>query len=175
MDRERIRERRGTELTAERRPRSLAQADIEGTMVPFDSGSPALTAVMGNQVQVSTVQLGEAKPQIDAGTVTPIVIFYKERNEYLPDVPTAIESGYEVPVSQYRAVAAPKGLDEETKTKLVDSIKEAVGTEAYADFNEKNMLTANEITGEEVVAEWNDLAAKYKELTEEHGISLATK
>ncbi|KWR70383.1 tripartite tricarboxylate transporter substrate binding protein [Glutamicibacter nicotianae] len=153
----------------------LAQADIEGTMVPFDSGSPALTAVMGNQVQVSTVQLGEAKPQIDAGTVTPIVIFSKERNEYLPDVPTAIESGYEVPVSQYRAVAAPKGLDEETKTKLVDSIKEAVGTEAYADFNEKNMLTANEITGEEVVAEWNDLAAKYKELTEEHGISLATK
>ncbi|WP_423299183.1 tripartite tricarboxylate transporter substrate-binding protein, partial [Glutamicibacter nicotianae] len=88
----------------------LAQANIEGTMVPFDSGSPALTAVMGNQVQVSTVQLGEAKPQIDAGTVTPIVIFSAERNEYLPDVPTAIESGYEVPVSQYRAVAAPKGL-----------------------------------------------------------------
>lgn len=153
----------------------LAQADIEGTMVPFDSGSPALTAVMGNQVQVSTVQLGEAKPQIDAGTVTPIVVFSKERNEYLPDVPTAIESGYEVPVSQYRAVAAPKGLDEETKTKLVDSIKEAVGSETYASFNEKNMLTANEITGEEVVAEWNELAAKYKDLTEEHGISLATK
>ncbi|MGO2051297.1 MAG: tripartite tricarboxylate transporter substrate-binding protein, partial [Glutamicibacter sp.] len=50
----------------------LAQAGIEGTTVPFDSGSPALTAVMGDQVQVSTVQLGEAKPQIDAGTVTPI-------------------------------------------------------------------------------------------------------
>ncbi len=91
----------------------FAQADIKGTAVPFDSGSPALTAVMGNQVQVATIQLGEAKPQIDAGTVTPMVVFSEERNSFLPDVPTAIESGYDVPVSQYRAVAAPKGLPEE--------------------------------------------------------------
>lgn len=153
----------------------LAQADIAGTTVPFDSGSPALTAVMGNQVQISTIQLGEAKPQIDAGTVTPIVIFSKERNEFLPDVPTAIESGYEVPVSQYRAIAAPKGLDDEAKDTLVASIKDAVGTDSYKSFNEQNMLTPHEISGEEVVTEWNELAAKYKDLTEEHGISLAGK
>lgn len=153
----------------------LAQAGIEGTTVPFDSGSPALTAVMGDQVQVSTVQLGEAKPQIDAGTVTPIVVFSKERNEFLPDVPTAIESGYEVPVSQYRAIAAPKGLDDEAKETLVASIKDAVGTDSYKSFNEQNMLSPHEISGEEVVSEWNELATKYKDLTEEHGISLAGK
>lgn len=151
----------------------LAQADVEGTTVPFDSGSPALTAVMGDQVQVSTVQLGEAKPQIDAGTVTPVVVFSKERNSFLPDVPTAIESGYEVPVSQYRAIAAPKGLNEDAKDKLVASIKDAVSTDAYKSFNEKNLLTPNEISGEEVTAEWNALAKQYKELTDEYGISLA--
>ena len=153
----------------------LAQAGIEGTTVPFDSGSPALTAVMGDQVQVSTVQLGEAKPQIDAGTVTPIVVFSSERNEFLPDVPTAIEAGYEVPVSQYRAIAAPKGLSDDAKQKLVASIKDAVATDTYTSFNEKNMLTPNEISGEEVTAEWNELAAKYKELTDEYDISLAGK
>lgn len=152
----------------------LAQAKIEGTTVPFDSGSPALTAVMGNQVQISTVQLGEAKPQIDAGTVTPLLVFSSERNEFLPDVPTAIESGYEVPVSQYRAVAAPKGLDEETKQALVDSIQDAVAKDTYKSFNEQNLLTAHEITGEEVVAEWTNLAQTYQDLTEEFDISLAT-
>ncbi|WP_417372555.1 Bug family tripartite tricarboxylate transporter substrate binding protein [Glutamicibacter protophormiae] len=151
----------------------LAQAHVEGTTVPFDSGSPALTAVMGDQVQVSTVQLGEAKPQIDAGTVTPVVVFSKERNSFLPDVPTAIESGYEVPVSQYRAIAAPKGLNEEAKDSLVASIKEAASTDAYKSFNEKNLLTPNEISGEEVTTEWNALAKKYKELTDEYDISLA--
>lgn len=153
----------------------LAQAGLEGTFVPFDSGSPALTAVMGDQVQISTVQLGEAKPQIDAGTVTPLVVFSSERNEYLPDVPTAIEAGYEVPVSQYRAIAAPKGLDEETKQTLVDSIKDAVAQDTYKSFNTQNMLTANEISGEEVVSEWNELAQTYKDLTEEYDISLASK
>ncbi|MEV7649427.1 tripartite tricarboxylate transporter substrate binding protein [Arthrobacter sp. NPDC089319] len=151
----------------------FAQADITGTAVPFDSGSPALTAVMGNQVQLATIQLGEAKPQIDAGTVKPIVVFSDERNTFLPDVPTAIEEGYEVPVSQYRALAAPKGLPEDVKAKLVASVEAAQATDSYKAFNEKNMLTPKEISGEEVVQQWNDLAAKYKELTEKYDISLA--
>ena len=151
----------------------FAQAGIKGTAVPFDSGSPALTAVMGNQVQLATIQLGEAKPQIDAGTVKPIVVFSDERNTFLPDVPTAIEEGYEVPVSQYRALAAPKGLPEDVKAKLVASVEAAQASDSYKAFNEKNMLTPKEISGEEVVQQWNDLAAKYKELTEKYDISLA--
>jgi tripartite-type tricarboxylate transporter receptor subunit TctC len=151
----------------------FAQAGVEGTAVPFDSGSPALTAVMGNQVQVATIQLGEAKPQIDAGTVVPIVAFSRERNPYLPEVPTAIESGFEVPVSQFRAIAAPKGLPEDVKTALVDAIDAALATEEYQSFNEQQLLTPHEISGEEVVAEWTELADTYQALTEEHGISLA--
>lgn len=153
----------------------LAQAKIEGTTVPFDSGSPALTAVMGNQVQVSTIQLGEAKPQIDAGTVTPIVVFSSERNTFLPEVPTAIEAGYDVPVSQYRAIAAPKGLSDETKATLVEAVKAAVATDSYKAFNTSTLLTPKEITGAEVVTEWTALAAKYKALTEQYNITLASK
>lgn len=149
------------------------QAGIEGTAVPFDSGSPALTAVMGNQVQVATIQLGEAKPQIDAGTVVPLTVFSAERNEFLPDVPTAVESGYDVPVSQYRAIAAPKGLPEDVKAQLVEAVDAAIAADSYKEFNESNLLSPKEISGDEVVTEWNELAAKYRELTEEHGISLS--
>ncbi|UYQ76994.1 tripartite tricarboxylate transporter substrate binding protein [Glutamicibacter sp. JL.03c] len=151
---------------------TLAQADLDGTFVPFDSGSPALTAAMGNQVQVTTVQLGEAKPQIDAGTVTPLMVFSEDRNEFLGDVPTAKELGYDVPVAQYRAVAAPKGLSDEVKEKLVGSIEDAVKTDGYTGLNEKSLLTAHEISGEEVVTEWNELAEKYKALTEEYDIDM---
>lgn len=150
----------------------FAEADVTGTAVPFDSGAPALTAVMGNQVQVATVQLGEAMPQIDAGTVTPIMTFSTERNEFLPDTPTAEEEGYEIPVSQYRALAAPKGLPEETKTRLVEAADAALATEEYQTFNEENLLTPHEISGDEVVTEWNELRDRYAELVEEHDISL---
>ncbi|GGJ47578.1 tripartite tricarboxylate transporter substrate binding protein [Glutamicibacter ardleyensis] len=152
----------------------LAQADVKGTTVPFDSGAPALTAVMGNQVQISTVQLGEAKPQIDAGTVEPLVIFSTERNEFLPDVPTAKELGYDVPVSQFRAVGVPKGLSAEAKSKLTEAIQGATETETYKEFNKNNLLTPHEISGEEVIKEWTALAEKYKSLTEENGISLVS-
>ncbi|MFW6187690.1 MAG: Bug family tripartite tricarboxylate transporter substrate binding protein [Actinomycetota bacterium] len=149
------------------------QADITGTEVPFDSGSPALTAVLGDQVQVATVQLGEAKAQIDAGEVTPIVVFSEERNGFLPDVPTATESGYDVPVAQYRAVAAPNGTPQEVKDRLVEAFDAAVATDAYQQFNEQNMLTPHEISGEEVEQEWTELAERYEQLVEEYDISLA--
>ncbi|WP_324012187.1 tripartite tricarboxylate transporter substrate binding protein [Microbacterium sp. JZ37] len=150
----------------------FAEAGIDGTAVPFDSGSPALTAVMGDQVQVATIQLGEAKPQIDAGTVTPLLTFSQERNEYLPDVPTAAEEGYDIPVAQYRAVAGPKGLPENVQEALVSAIDAALETDAYRQLNETNLLTPHEISGDEVVSEWTELADTYRALVEDNGISL---
>ncbi|WP_129789976.1 tripartite tricarboxylate transporter substrate binding protein [Promicromonospora panici] len=149
------------------------QAEIDGTAVPFDSGSPALTAVVGDQVQVATVQLGEAKPQIDAGNVVPLLAFSAERNQFLPDVPTAVEEGYDVPVSQYRAVAAPKGLPEDVKARLIESIDATIATDAYKEFNENNLFTPHEISGDEVTTEWTELGEKYRALTEEYDINLA--
>ncbi|MEV4953547.1 Bug family tripartite tricarboxylate transporter substrate binding protein [Paenarthrobacter nitroguajacolicus] len=148
------------------------QAEVQGTDIPFDSGKPALTAVLGNQVELATIQLGEAMPQIEAGKVTPLLVFSEERNTFLPDTPTAKEAGYDVPVAQYRAVAAPKGTPQEVKDKLLASFQETFKSDAYKEFNKKNSLTPKEISGEEVVAEWKGYAAKYKELVEKYDISL---
>lgn len=149
------------------------QANVKGTDVPFDSGKPALTAVLGNQVELATIQLGEAMPQIKAGKVAPLLVFSEERNSFLPDTPTAKESGYDVPVAQYRAVAAPKGTPQEVKDKLVAALQETFKSDAYKAFNEQNLLTPKEISGEEVVTQWKEYAAKYKALVEKHSISLS--
>lgn len=149
------------------------QANVQGTDVPFDSGKPALTAVLGNQVELATIQLGEAMPQIQAGKVAPLLVFSEERNSFLPEVPTAKESGYDVPVAQYRAVAAPKRTPQDVKDKLLAAFKETFKSDAYKEFNKKNMLTPKEISGEEVVTQWKDYAVKYKSLVEKYDISLS--
>jgi tripartite-type tricarboxylate transporter receptor subunit TctC len=149
------------------------QADVKGTDIPFDSGKPALTAVLGNQVELATIQLGEAMPQIQAGKVSPLLVFSEERTSFLPDTPTAKEAGYDVPVAQYRAVAAPKGTPQEVKDKLLAAFQESFKSDAYKEFNKKNSLTPKEISGEEVVTEWKAYAAKYKELVEKYSISLS--
>lgn len=150
----------------------MEEAEIEGNEVPFDSGSPALTAVMGDQVEVATVQVGEAMPQIDAGTVKPIVVFSEERIDYLPDLPTVVEEGYDIPVSQYRALALPAGTPDDVLEALRDGLEEIFASEEYQQFNEDNFLTPAELDGEEVEEQWTELAELYAELVEENDIDL---
>jgi tripartite-type tricarboxylate transporter receptor subunit TctC len=151
----------------------FAQADIDATAVPFDGGSPTLTAVLGGQVDVGSIQLGEAIEQIEAGELTPIVTFAEERPSYLSDVPTAVEAGYDVPVQQSRAVFAPKGLPEDVMTALRDGFTAAFEVEAYQQFNEDNQLTAWEVDGDEVRETWTSNLEDYSAVVEEFGIDLA--
>jgi tripartite-type tricarboxylate transporter receptor subunit TctC len=148
------------------------QAGIPASAVPFDGGSPTLTAVLGGQVDVGSIQLGEAVEQIEAGTLTPIVTFARQRPEYLPDTPTAVEAGYDVPVQQSRAVAAPKGTPPAVLDRLRAAFQKAFTTDAYQQFNADNQLTPNEVSGEELRAQWTGSLEDYRRVTQQYGIQL---
>jgi tripartite-type tricarboxylate transporter receptor subunit TctC len=150
----------------------FAQADIDATSVPFDGGSPTLTAVLGGQVDVGSIQLGEAIEQIEAGELTPIVTFAEERPSYLADTPTAVEAGYDVPVQQARAIVAPKGTPDDVLQTLNDAFHAAFETDAYQSFNEDNQLTAWEVDGDEVTSTYTGKLDDYKAVIEEYDISL---
>jgi tripartite-type tricarboxylate transporter receptor subunit TctC len=150
----------------------FAQAEIDATSVPFDGGSPTLTAVLGGQVDVGSIQLGEAIEQIEAGELTAIVTFAEERPSYLADTPTAVEAGYDVPVQQARALVAPKGTPQEVLDRLNEAFNAAFDTEEYQQFNEDNQLTPWEVDGDEVTKTYTDNLDKYGVVIEEYGIEL---
>jgi tripartite-type tricarboxylate transporter receptor subunit TctC len=150
----------------------FAQAGIDATAVPFDGGAPTLTAVLGGQVDVGSIQLGEAIEQIEAGELTPIVTFAEERPSYLADTPTAVEAGYDVPVQQSRAIFAPKGTPDDVLTTLRESFQTAFEDEAYQQFNQDNQLTPNEVDGDEVRETWTQNLEEYRSVVEEFGIEL---
>ncbi|WP_307781276.1 Bug family tripartite tricarboxylate transporter substrate binding protein [Agilicoccus flavus] len=64
-------------------------AGVNATPVPFDGGAPNLTAVLGNQVDASTLQVGEAVENIKSGKLVPLAVFSGKRVTYLPEVKTA--------------------------------------------------------------------------------------
>ncbi len=150
----------------------FAQTGIEATAVPFDGGSPTLTAVLGGQVDVGAIQLGEAVEQIEAGELTPIVTFAEKRPSYLPDTPTAVEEGYDVPVQQSRAVFAPKGTPADVLDRLRTSFQKAFGTADYKKFNQDNQLTPNEVGGDELRDQWTANLDKYRAVVDQYKISL---
>lgn len=147
-------------------------AEADAKPVPFDGGAPALTAVLGGQVDTSCMQVGEAIENIESGKLTPIAVFAPERIEYLDDVPTAKEQGIDVEVFQYRFMTVPKGTPQEVKDRIKEGMEETFATDEYKKFNEQNSLTPMELTGDEVVEQLNSDKERYAALVEEYGIDL---
>jgi tripartite-type tricarboxylate transporter receptor subunit TctC len=150
----------------------FSEFGVDATDVPFDGGAPALTALLGNQVDVAALQVGEAIENIESGKLTPLTVFGPERIEYLPDVPTAQEQGVDVEVAQYRFMTVPKGTPDEVTDTLIEGMEETFATEKYQKFNEQNSLTPMEIPGDEVVAQLKEDRERYAELVGEYGITL---
>jgi tripartite-type tricarboxylate transporter receptor subunit TctC len=72
-------------------------AGVEMTHVPFRGVAPALTALMGNQVQVMFDTTPGSIAYIKAGNLRPLAVTTSERASALPDVQTISETlpGYE--------------------------------------------------------------------------------
>ena len=79
-------------LSAEYLFKSLAQVNI--VHVPYTGGSPALSAVMGNQVQLVSVALPPAVALVKAEKIRPLAVTSAQRVSTLPDVPTVAELGF---------------------------------------------------------------------------------
>lgn len=145
---------------------------VDSQAVPFDGGAPALAAVLGNQVDVASIQVGEAIENIQSGKLTPLAVFSPERIEYLPEVPTAKEQGLDVEVTQYRFMTVPKGTPQNVKDALVKGLEATFATDSYKDFNKQNSLTPMEVSGDEVVTRLKDDQKRYTDLVAEYDINL---
>ena len=146
--------------------------DVESQAVPFDGGAPTLAAVLGNQIDVASIQVGEAIENIQSGKLVPLTVFGPERIEYLPEVPTAKQQGLDVEVAQYRFMTAPKGTPQEVKDKLIEGMKATFATEGYKAFNKQNSLTPMEQPGDEVLAQLQSDQKRYADLVKQYGINL---
>jgi tripartite-type tricarboxylate transporter receptor subunit TctC len=96
--------------------------------VPYRGANPAMQDLMGGRVDYLCDIITTAKPQVDAGTVKPIAILTKERSKVLPNVPTAIEQGFEVEAYTWNAFFLPKGTPEAIVQKLNHATVEAMKT-----------------------------------------------
>lgn len=100
-------------------------AGIELRHVPFAGGGPALTALLGNQVQALASGPGPVIPQIKDGKLRALATWGAERLKALPDVPTFKELGYgDVEFYIWAGLFAPAGVPEPIMKKLRDGAAE---------------------------------------------------
>jgi tripartite-type tricarboxylate transporter receptor subunit TctC len=64
------------------------------THVPMSGAAPAVTAVLGSQVNMSFMGFQVIKSHLEAGTLRALAVLYRKRLKEFPDLPTTAEKGY---------------------------------------------------------------------------------
>ncbi len=97
------------------------------TAIPYQGTGPAMTALLGGQVDVLCDQTTQTLPQIKGDKVKLYAVTALDRIASLPDAPTLNESGlkgFEVVV--WHGVYAPKGIPPEAGKRFNQALKDAL-------------------------------------------------
>jgi len=99
--------------------------------LPTNGGGPALTALLGNNVQCSVAAVSASRSQMKAGKVRPLALFGAKRAKALPDVPTLKDLGYDVEYYLWVGIFAPAHTPDTALARLRAAIGKAVHTQGY--------------------------------------------
>jgi tripartite-type tricarboxylate transporter receptor subunit TctC len=93
-------------------------AGVDMIHVPYRGGAPAMTDLIGGQIQVVFNPVPESMEHIKAGKLRPLAVTSATRSEVLPDVPTVGDfvPGFEA--SALQGIGAPKDTPAEIVEKL---------------------------------------------------------
>lgn len=109
--------------------RMADEYDVEFTAVPFQGEAPAVTALLGDNIDAcfcSNAQTTMA--QVDAGEFTILATGAPDRLGWVPDVPTLAESGFESLIygNSYFILVAPADIPEGVLSTLEGSLEKAL-------------------------------------------------
>jgi tripartite-type tricarboxylate transporter receptor subunit TctC len=99
--------------------------------LPTNGGGPAITAILGNNAQVTTQSVSATLAHVKAGKLRPLASFGAKRSKFLPDVPTLKELGYNVEYYLWVGIFAPKGTPPAIVATLRGAINKAAHSEAF--------------------------------------------
>ena len=107
------------------------QTGTTGLHIPYKGGAPAMSDLLGGQVDATFMNINTGLANIKAGKLRALAITSGKRSPLLPDVPTMEESGVKgVTVYSWQAFAAPKGLPGDIKAKLHEALVAALNDPA---------------------------------------------
>lgn len=104
---------------------SMANVDI--LHVPYKGSAPAVTDLMGRQVDMMFDSVSSAKPYIDSGRLKPLAVTTTKRSSVLPNVPTVAEAGikgYEL--SGWYAVFVPAKTPQPVVNRINEELVKAL-------------------------------------------------
>lgn len=118
------------------------QTKVDITHVPYKGGAPAMTDLIGNQIDMLLEPLPTALSHIQSGRVRPIGVTSATRNNALPDVPTFQEAGLQgYEASTWFGLFAPTGVPREVVARLSEALMTTLSDPALVKDMEARGIT----------------------------------
>ena len=133
-----------------------------------DGGGEAIQAMLNGSAEASTGGFADMYPQVESGRLRALGIAAKERLDGV-DVPTMTEQGFDVTLTNWRAVFAPPIADEDQLADFRALIEETTATKEWKAAVKRNYWVEFPATGQElqdfIDAERTKIGRLIKEMT----------
>ncbi len=141
---------------------------VKAAIVPHDGGGDQMIGVLNGTYDIGIGEMQELRGQLEAGKIRLLAVLGDKRLDGKPNLPTAKEQGFNVVVTKFRGIAAPKGVSDEVAKAWEDALRKVLEVPAYkADYTKEDLIpvlmgreAARKFTAQFVV----DITASLKEL-----------
>jgi putative tricarboxylic transport membrane protein len=142
------------------------QTGVEFDRVSFESGGELTAALLGDQIDIASLNPGEVIGQLESGDIKALCAYSEERYDYpeLEDIETAAEQGIDVAFAQFRGVLAPGGMSDSARDFWIEQMEGAVETDEYDTYIEDNFLQPNTAAGDEFTSYLEENSAELQEV-----------
>ncbi|MFC7557605.1 tripartite tricarboxylate transporter substrate binding protein [Pseudoroseomonas wenyumeiae] len=103
------------------------RASVRMQHVPYRGSNPALMDLIGGHVSAIGASIASAMSAIQSGAVRPLAVTGARRNPSLPEVPTLVELGYDVQITNWWGVLGPAGVPYPVVERLNQAVNVQLG------------------------------------------------
>ncbi|KQM30981.1 hypothetical protein ASF03_18540 [Rhizobium sp. Leaf68] len=140
-----------------------AESGTTITHIPFNGAGETRTAILGSQVNGGGLNVSEFAGN-DTSGLRMINTFGKERSPQLPDVPTAIESGFNVEMTSERGIAAPREVPAEIADRFAAAVKATLDNPDFQKQAKQMALPLAYLSGPDWEKEMPNRLARFQEI-----------
>jgi putative tricarboxylic transport membrane protein len=108
--------------------------------VNFKGGGEAVLATLGGHVEITTENLSEMMPLMEAKKMRLLAVTGERRFKSAPDVPTLKELGYNIVAVTGRGWAMPPDVPKEAAATMEAALKRVYDSPVYKEYAERNMF-----------------------------------
>ncbi|NUL47728.1 tripartite tricarboxylate transporter substrate binding protein [Cellulosimicrobium funkei] len=144
----------------------------ETTYIPSDGGGEAIQALLNGTADVTAGGFADIYPQVESGRLRVLGVVAEDRLSGTPEIeaiPTLVEQGIDVTITNWRALFAPPSATEEEVDQLQELVAEAVATPEWQATVERNYWREAPLQDEEFEQYIQDETDRIATLFEEIG------